>query len=324
VARASSSESVQTSRNCVIAWGQCEAYSGECIYHPSTHTIATVLRIACFLRSLILAHRHNNRAKWLILSLCLLPLSTFSQRVQRNPAESIPVLVYHRFDPNKSGPTTVKTSTFEGQLVWLADHYYRVVPLSAVTDMLRGIGPDIQFPAVAITADDGHRSVYTEMFPVIRRYRIPVTLFIYPSAISNAAYALTWAQLREMKASGLVDIQSHTYWHPNFNQEKKRRTPEDYQQFVAYQLVHSRVVLEQRLALKVDMLAWPYGVFDPELEEAAVKAGYICAFAYTGGPAHQGSDLFAIPRIPVSDQDQGVRFGQLLENSRRPTVRSSE
>ena len=36
----------------------------------------------------------------------------------------------------------------------------------------------------------------------------------------------TWAQLAEMKASGLVDIQSHTFWHPNFNVEKKRLAPD--------------------------------------------------------------------------------------------------
>jgi peptidoglycan/xylan/chitin deacetylase (PgdA/CDA1 family) len=44
---------------------------------------------------------------------------------------------------------------------------------------------------VAITVDDGHLSVYTELYPLILKHRPPVTLFIYPSAISNASYALT-------------------------------------------------------------------------------------------------------------------------------------
>lgn len=30
------------------------------------------------------------------------------------PAQMIPILVYHRFDLDKAGPTTVRTSTFEG------------------------------------------------------------------------------------------------------------------------------------------------------------------------------------------------------------------
>jgi hypothetical protein len=76
----------------------------------------------------------------------------------------------------------------------------------------------VQRLCVAITVDDGHRSVYTDLYPRIVRLRQPVTLFIYPSAISNAPYALTWAKLSEMARSGLVDEQSHTYWHPNFHQ----------------------------------------------------------------------------------------------------------
>lgn len=54
------------------------------------------------------------------------------------------------------------------------------------------------------------------MFPLLKKYQIPATLFIYPSAISNASYALTWDQLKEMKETGLIDVQSHTFWHPNF------------------------------------------------------------------------------------------------------------
>src|SRR6266511_3959307 len=71
--------------------------------------------------------------------------------------------------------------------------------------------------------------VFEAQLKLIQQLKIPVTLFIYPSAISNADYAMTWAQLAEMKASGLVDIQSHTFWHPNFNVERKRLTPAAYE-----------------------------------------------------------------------------------------------
>ena len=50
--------------------------------------------------------------------------------------------------------------------------------------------------AVVITMDDGHRSVLREALPLVREFKVPVTLFIYPSAISNASYAMTWEDLR--------------------------------------------------------------------------------------------------------------------------------
>jgi peptidoglycan/xylan/chitin deacetylase (PgdA/CDA1 family) len=49
-----------------------------------------------------------------------------------------------------------------------------------------------------ITVDDGHLSVVREMLPLVREFNVPVTLFIYPSAISNASYALTWEDLRSI------------------------------------------------------------------------------------------------------------------------------
>ena len=221
------------------------------------------------------------------------------------------VLVYHRFAQSESGTNTVKTATLQAQLRSLSSHGYRIVPLRSALDCLSGgVSP---YPLmVAITADDGHRSVYSEMFPIIKEERIPVTLFVYPSAISRVPYALTWEQLLEMQSSGLIDIESHTYWHPDFRREKRRLSPEQYASFIAFQLTRSKEVLEQKLHHRVDFLAWPFGVSDSDLKRAAAKAGYIGAFAYSGGEINEHSDRFALPRVPVSEQDRGRAFEVLL------------
>lgn len=213
---------------------------------------------------------------------------------------TIPILVYHRFDPVRLGLTTIQTTAFQQQLDWLDAHHYKVIPLQAVAAWLGGTGPAPTGQTAVITVDDGNVSVFTQLYPIILRRHLHVTLFIYPSAISNAAYALTWEQLAEMENSGLVDVQSHTYWHPNFHTERAHRTPADYSAFVDFQLSRSRAVLERRLGIKVTMLAWPYGIFDPQLEAAARQAGYLYAFAFAGGQVHPGDDLLAIPRIPIS------------------------
>ncbi len=238
-----------------------------------------------------------------------------SPRKAMAQSSGIPILVYHRFDRSEAGPTTVRAATFDQQLVWLAEHHYHVLPLREVVQSLSKGVVSGDARMVAITADDGHRSVYTEMFPLIQRYRIPVTLFIYPSAISKASYALTWEQLRTMRKSDLVDVESHTYWHPDFRKERARLGPGLYRAFVSFQLVESKSVLGKKLGARIEMLAWHYGIHNKELEEAASQAGYTAAFAYQGGPARKGCDLFAIPRIPISDDDQGVRFEALLRDA---------
>ncbi len=117
-------------------------------------------------------------------------------------AESVPILVYHRFGPTVADSMTVRTAVFETHLRYLKVQGYRVVSLLDVVDALRTGSPVLPAKAVVISVDDGHRSVYTQMLPLVQRYQIPVTLFIYPSAISNASYAMTWEQLRALQQSG--------------------------------------------------------------------------------------------------------------------------
>jgi peptidoglycan/xylan/chitin deacetylase (PgdA/CDA1 family) len=232
-------------------------------------------------------------------------------------AGEVPILVYHRFGPVVADTMTVTTTVFAEQLAWLRGHDYRIVPLRTLVDCLSDPTAELPPRAVAVTADDGHRSVYTEMFPLIERYRFPVTLFIYPSAISNASYALTWEQLAEMVRTGLVDVQSHTYWHPNFHQERARLSPDEYRAQVMWQLTRSKEAIGARLGTTVDMLAWPFGIHDPELERFAAEAGYRAAFTLERGRAAHGANLLALPRYLMTDGDRGARFAEMIEGPRR-------
>lgn len=246
-------------------------------------------------------------------------------RSESAPATTgIPILVYHRFGPAATDSMTVSLAVFESQLRYIKEHGYHVVSLRAAVNYL--VGQDSQLPLhpVVITADDGHVSVYTAMRPLIERERIPVTLFIYPSAISNASYAMTWKQLSELEATGLFTIESHTYWHPNFHIEKRRLGALEYDRFVDSQMVKAKSTLEKRLGIAVDMLAWPFGIYDDELISRARAAGYVAAFTIERRNASRRDNLMAIPRYLVSDSDRGRMFSQVLEGrsaARRPTPR---
>jgi peptidoglycan/xylan/chitin deacetylase (PgdA/CDA1 family) len=229
---------------------------------------------------------------------------------------SVPILLYHRLGPVSTDEMTVTTPVFEAQLKLIQERGYKVIPLAALVAALGDSAVPIPERAVVLTADDGHRTVYSDMFPLIQRLKIPVTLFIYPSAISNADYAMTWAQLAEMKASGLVDIQSHTFWHPNFNVDRKRLAPAAYEKFAQDQLVKSKAVLEQRLGGKVDLLAWPFGIHDDQLEQWAQAAGYVAAFTIERRPVTRSDKIMALPRFIVTNLDRGERYVSLLGASK--------
>ncbi|MCL5671025.1 MAG: polysaccharide deacetylase family protein [Acidobacteria bacterium] len=229
-----------------------------------------------------------------------------------NPEHEVLIFDYHRFNTYRADSMTVTMPVFEFQLQYLEEHGYHFIPLSQYVDYRLGKAAAPPPRSVIITMDDGHESVYARALPLIEKYRIPVTLFIYPSAISNASYAMTWKQLRALKATGLFDIQSHTYWHPNFKVEKRRLTPAQYDKFVKFQFQHSKQTLDRKLGINVTMLAWPYGIYDQELMRKAREAGYQAALALNGRHAGDHDNIMAISRYLVSDRDKGRFFEDIL------------
>lgn len=227
----------------------------------------------------------------------------------------VPILVYHHFGAVARDEMTVSTRTLAWQLRYLKDHGYHVIPLHDYVEYRLGEAPAPPPRPVILTADDGRRSVFTEMFPLIRAYRMPVTLFIYPSAISNASYAMTWAQLAALIRTGLFQVESHTYWHPNFHIELRRLGPAQYALFVRSQLTLSKRILERRLGVKVDMLSWPFGIYDTLLMREATASGYVAAVTIERRPAGPEDPLLALPRYIVTDADVGSAFARLLQSA---------
>ncbi len=216
---------------------------------------------------------------------------------------SVPVLCYHRFGPQVADSMTVTTAVFTSQMQWLKDNGYTVIPLRTLVNYLRGEGPAPPAKSVVITVDDGHKTVYTEMLPVVRKFNMPVTLFLYPSCLSNASYAMTYEQVKELQQTGLFDMQGHTFWHPNFKKEKKKLKPPEYQKLVETQLQKSKAVLEKKLGTKVDVLAWPFGIYDDELENYAQKAGYVAAFSIDRRLASKAEKMMEQPRYLMQNGD---------------------
>lgn len=229
-----------------------------------------------------------------------------------NDSLRVPILVYHRFGPVVADSMTVTTPVFAAQLRYLQDNAYTVIPLRQLVAYYLGAVPQPPPRSVVITVDDAHRSVYSQMLPLVQRCHVPVTMFVYPSAISNASYALRWEQLQELQATGLFDIQSHTYWHPNFKKEKQRLSPEQYRQFVEKQLRRAKDTLESRLGSRVDLLSWPFGIYDDELIAQATAAGYVAAVTLDRRSTSPADRLMALPRYLITDADRGKRFARLV------------
>jgi peptidoglycan/xylan/chitin deacetylase (PgdA/CDA1 family) len=227
----------------------------------------------------------------------------------------VPILLYHRFGPTVADGMTITTPVFESHMKYLHDNGYTVIPLRQLVDHYRGKVPAPRPKSVVIVEDDAHKSVYSDMLPVIRKYGYPVTIFTYPSAISNAKYAMTWDQLRELKKTGLFDIQSHTYWHPNFKKERKKLSPTALDHLVLTQLQKSKARLQTELGGNVDLLAWPFGIYDDYLIKKAAEAGFVATFTIDRHHATSSDPVMKLPRYLLVNEDNIKAFAQLLEGN---------
>jgi peptidoglycan/xylan/chitin deacetylase (PgdA/CDA1 family) len=63
----------------------------------------------------------------------------------------------------------------------------------------------------------------------------------------------------------------------------------------------------------VDLLAWPFGIYDDHLIRKAAEVGYVAAFTIEHRHCTAGDDLMKLPRYLLQNADSGRAFTRLLE-----------
>ena len=228
-------------------------------------------------------------------------------------APAIPLLTYHRFAPEAVDSMTLRLANFESHLALIRRLGCSVIPLADWLACCNGAIKNLPQRAVVLCADDGHRSQFLLMAPLLRAQGWPVTLFVYPSAISNASYAMSWQQLRELAADKAFSIQSHSYWHPNLLQDRARMKGDEFLRQAKLQFQQSRDLLQQQLGNPVDLLAWPFGLSDAALQAQAAQAGYSAAFGLGNRSASCGDPRFDLPRHLMVDSVNAKQLEARLE-----------
>ena len=208
--------------------------------------------------------------------------------VQEDRYQTVPILCYHRFG-GASNKMSVSPGNFAAQLDWLARNDYRVIRLSQLLGFLQG-REALPKRSVVITMDDGYESVHRHALPQLRKHGFPATLFVYSDFI-GAADGLSWAQLTELKASGLVDIQAHSKTHRNLIERLPGETDEQYRQSLEAEARAPRELLERRQLGPVRQYAYPFGDANEAVLDALTRQQYQLAVTVTPG----GNAFFAMP-----------------------------
>jgi len=90
----------------------------------------------------------------------------------------VAILMYHRVCPKKDNwpPESLSTQSFERQMEYFC-RSYEILPLDKLVQYIqqRKALPE---KAVVITFDDGYRDNYLHAYPILKRYKIPATIFL--------------------------------------------------------------------------------------------------------------------------------------------------
>lgn len=109
---------------------------------------------------------------------------------------------------------------------------------------------------------------------------------------------LNWDEVRVMRRNN-INFGSQTAYHSTLTAEQHP--------FLEEELRNSRKTIEFQLQEEIRYLAYPNGLYDKRVMEAARQAGYSHCFTTEQGSFRRNLDCFAIPRISV-DTLMGNRF----------------
>lgn len=258
------------------------------------------------------------------------------------------ILCYHEVgqpDARSDDPFAVDARSLVRQMAWMRGQGYQFVSVEDVLADRAGKKP-LPDKAVLLTFDDGYRSVYTQVYPVLRSFHAPALIALVGSWLEAAdgeqvrygdglvprSTFLSWAQIREMQASGLVEVASHSYAehfgqraNPQGNSEPaltslawqagSYETPEAYRARIRADLLRNSTLLKARLGQAPRVMVWPYGSYTRETAAIAGELGMPLTMSLDEGINSRQTPLAGLRRLlldaNMSLADLAWQFQQL-------------
>ena len=254
----------------------------------------------------------------ILFALCLLAGIRYGDRVIRRlrldpPIRPLPVLMYHNIvsDGKETNEMTVTVSKLREDFAYLRDRSYTpILPRELLS------GEPLPDKPILITFDDGYVSNYILLFPLLKEYGFKAVI---SPIVSLADWwddgFCEWPMYREMAASGLVEIGSHTYnlhnpdhggnYAPGEANGVQRRSGEsgaDFQSRVLQDIRKSYERITEELGTPPLCFAYPFGATDPDADRL-IDELFPLSLATLSGSADLYYGTARLPRWTVTMND---------------------
>lgn len=202
---------------------------------------------------------------------------------------------------------------FAKHMHFLRDKRYNIINLENILTYLTKKRP-IPDRTIAVTMDDGFQDNFHNAFPILKKHRIPATIFLTAGKIGKTNEWMTargllekkmlgWEQIRKMSDNG-ISFGSHTITHP--------RLPELLNENAIEEIGQSKKIIENKIGKTVHSFAYPYGLYSNESIDIVRKCNYQIACSTRSGFNNFETNPFLMRRIEIYGNDPLWKFSQKL------------
>ena len=205
--------------------------------------------------------------------------------VAPDEVDSVSVIMYHNFVSEEDIANgiefeeySISPSDFEQDLIWLKENGYVTITSAELLYFLENKEP-IPKKAVILSIDDGSWGVYTNAWPLLKKYGMKADFNVIGKEIDDTWKLLdsdetrdgdptpfcTWEELIEMQKSGEINICSHTYGLHVYNKEKRvgmsmmeNESPREFAQVVKADYNLTLSCIEGWTGIMTETVAYPY------------------------------------------------------------------
>lgn len=224
--------------------------------------------------------------------------------VEYSVPEGVSILMYHMIGDMKNNSAVMTEDNLRIQMQYLKDHGYHPITMQELYDYVTK-GEKLPSKPVCITFDDGYLDSYTIVYPMMKEFGYPWTLFLITDDVGKSYNRMTWEQLKEMADSGAVTIANHTLSHPKLHNLPTRAEKEN-------EIIGANKALKYHLGIDNLWFAYPYGDYDDEVIDICKKAGIKLAVTTDAGRVHVGSYPYDLKRVYIGNNVSLARFMERL------------
>ena len=253
-------------------------------------------------------------------------LSLLSLREQASSTSalslSIPILMYHHVgDWGESraewAQWVVRSKEFRAQMDWLVANGFHTITFR---ELLAGqqAGESVPAKSVIISFDDGWSAQEGVVRAELEPRGMHAVFFVYTAAVgatpNNSGY-ISWEQLRILESAG-HEVQSHTVSHGRLTDMPPSQLDREMRE--------SRATIEREMHHSVEVVAYPFGIYDERVMRAASAAGYLIGLRADADLVVGKPLQYRMPRIRVGYDDgievfaEAMMLSQSQINAQKP------